>query len=274
MRLFPSLLVVALGAAPARADASNSLLAVSPDGARLLAANTDAGTVSVVDLRARRQVHEIPAGDHPEGTAWAGPVGLVTVYGDDTLLFLDADRGRVSHTLKVDDEPYGVVATRDGRTAYVTHDYPGTVSVIDVPGRRVARTFKVGSGCRGVALSADEKTLYVSEFFTANLVAVDAATGAVSDRWEAFGSDNLARNVVLHPTRPKAYLAHIRSRVTAFDARGSIFPQLSICDLWAKPAGAKRRRSIALDTFNGVIITTNPWEVAFQPGRVEVVRRV
>ena len=41
---------------------------------------------------------------------------------------------KIVHTLPVADEPYGVDATRDGTRAYVTHDYPGTVSEIDVPG--------------------------------------------------------------------------------------------------------------------------------------------
>ena len=257
----------ALFACPVFAGPSNSLIDVSPDGKRLVVANTDNGTVTVVDLKARRAVCEVAAGDHPEGTAWvgSGPLALVTVYGDDAVLFLDAEQKKVVYRLPVADEPYGVVATKDGRFAYVTHDYPGTVSEIDVAARKVTREFKVGAGCRGIALANDEKTLYVTEFFTANLVAVDRDSGKVTDRWEAFGSDNLARHVVLHLTRPKAYLTHIRSRVTAFDARGSIFPQLSMCDLVTKPAGEKRRRSIALDTYNGVYIVTNPWEAALSP---------
>ena len=267
MRVTIAALLAVLAVSPASAGSSNSLMDVSPDGKRLLVANTDSGTVSIVDLAARESVAELPAGDHPEGTAWAGngPIGLVTVYGDDTVLFVDADQKKVVHTLKVDDEPYGVVTTADGKFAYVTHDYPGTISEIDIAARKVTRTFPAGTGVRGIALGNDEQTLYVSEFFTADLVAVDRESGEVTDRWEAYSSDNLARHVVLHPKRPKAYLAHIRSRITAFDARGSIFPQLSFCDLWDKPDGEKRRRSLALDTFNNVYVVTNPWETALSP---------
>ena len=252
-------------AAPAFAGSSNSLLDVSPDGARLLVANTDTGTVTVVDLKARKPVWETPAGDHPEGVAWAGGLALVTVYGDDKLLFLDPAQQKVLYKMPVADEPYGVVATRDGQFAYVTHDYPGTVTEVHVAARKAARTFQVGPGCRGIALSNDEKTLYVTEFHTGTLVAVDRETGAVTDRWPGDAQDNLARHVVLHPTRGKAYLSHIRSRVTAFDASGSIFPQLSFCDLVPAKEGAKRRRSRALDTYNGVYVVTNPWEAAVSP---------
>ncbi|MFO0851948.1 MAG: c-type cytochrome [Gemmataceae bacterium] len=249
------------------AGSSNSLLDVSPDGKRLLVANTDSGTVTVVDLATRQKVCELPAGDHPEGVAWVagGPLAVATVYGDDKLVFLDTAKKAVVGTLAVADEPYGVVTTKDGKFAYVSHDYPGTVSEIDLTARTVARTFKVGAGCRGIALSNDEKTLYVAEFFTANLLAVDRSSGKVVDRWDGFSSDNLCRHVTLHPTRPKAYLSHTRSRVTAFDARGSVFPQLSFCDLWTRTDGEKRRRSVALDTYNNVSVVTNPWEAALSP---------
>src|SRR5262245_7368522 len=110
----------------ARAGASNSLMDVSPDGARLVVANTAPGSVSVVDLKGRKLLCEVPVGDHPEGAAWVGngPLAIVTVWGDDRLIFLDADAGKVAFTLNVGDEPYGVVVTRDGKRAYVTHDYP------------------------------------------------------------------------------------------------------------------------------------------------------
>lgn len=253
--------------APAFAGSSNSLLDVSPDGSRLLVANTDTGSITVVDLKTRKPLCEIPAGDHPEGVAWVGngPLALATVYGDDMVLFLDADQKKVVHTLKVADEPYGVVTTRDGKFAYVTHDYPGTVSEIDIAARKVSRTFKVGNDCRGIALANDEATLYVTEFFSGALVAVDRAKGQVVDRWQGDPQDNLARHVVLHPKRPKAYLSHIRSRVTHFDASGSIFPHLSFCDLVPAKEGEKRRRSRALDTYNGVYVVTNPWEAALSP---------
>lgn len=265
MRLLAILFATLTLTVAARAGSSNSLLDVSADGKRLLVANTDSGTVTVVNIADRGVQCELPAGDHPEGVAWAGPVGLVTVYGDDRVLFLDADKKAVTHILQVDDEPYGIVTTRDGKTAFVSHDYPGSVSVLDVTSKKVTRTIKVGENCRGLALSHDERTLYVSEFFTAKLLAVDVASGKVTDRWAGYESDNLARHVVLHPTRPKAYLSHLRSNVTFFTARGSIFPEMSICDLWERPAGEKRRRTIALDTFNGVRVMANPWESAFSP---------
>jgi YVTN family beta-propeller protein len=261
-----SLLLLLIAPAVAFAGASNSLLDVSPDGKLLAVANTDSGTVSVVDLKSRKKLNEFPCGDHPEGVAWASESGifLATVYGDDRVLFYDAAKGHV-FSLAVDDEPYGIVTTKDGKFAYVSHDYPGTISEIDIAARKVTRKFTAGPGARGLAISNDEKTLYVTEFFTAKLNAIDISSGKLTDSWSGYESDNLARHVVLHPKRPKAYVMHIRSRTTHHEARSSIFPHLSICDLWTKPEGEKRRRSLSFDTYNDVYVVTSPWEAALSP---------
>jgi hypothetical protein len=93
---------------------------------------------------------------------------------------------------------------------------------------------------------------------------VDVRTGRVVDSWKGQSLDNLCRNVVVNPRRPKAYLSHIRSKVTVTNGNGSIFPHLSICDL-VEPNGTKRRTSLALDTYNNVYVVTNPWEAALSP---------
>ncbi|MFN4259367.1 MAG: c-type cytochrome [Gemmataceae bacterium] len=245
------------------AGTSNSLMDVSPDGSLLIVANADNGTVSVVDTAARKVLHEISVGDKPEGTCWVGnsPIAAVTIYREDKIVFVDARAGKVMEELKVTTEPYGIVADAAGARAWVTHEYPGTVSEIDLEKRRVAREFSVGSFPRGLALSPDESRLYVTEFYTGILHAVDLKTGTVVDSWKGHTTDNLCRNVVIHPRRPKAYLSHIRSKITVIDGSGSIFPQLSICTL-TPDEGGKRRTSIGLDSYNHLFVPTNPWEAA------------
>jgi YVTN family beta-propeller protein len=252
-------------AASALGGTSNSLMDVSPDGSLLLMANTDNGSVTVVDTAARKALREIKVGDRPEGVTWIGkgPLAVATLYRDDALAFIDTAAGRVVQKLPVADEPYGIVATRDGKRAYITHEYPGTVSEIDLEGKRVLRQMKVGSMVRGIALAPDEKSAYVTEFYTAILHKLDLASGKVVDSWKGHSADNLSRNVVVHPRRPKAYLSHIRSKIEVVDSSGSIFPHLSIVDL--APGPGKRRTSIGMDTYNGVYVVTNPWEAALSP---------
>ncbi len=256
------------------AGSSNSLLDVTSDGKRLLVANADNGSITVIDATANKALREIAVGDKPEGVAWIGngPLAAVNVYNEDIIAFVDTEAGKIVEKLRVADEPYGIVVTKDSSRAYVTHEYPGTVSEIDLGKRKVLREMKAGDMVRGLALSPDEKRLYVTEFYTGMLVALDRETGEVVDRWKGQSSDNLCRNVVVHPRRPKAYLSHIRSKIEVIDGSGSIFPQLSVCDLVPPPSstpvpggdkrGGKRRTSFGMDSFNGVYVVTNPWEAA------------
>src|SRR5207245_10800382 len=131
-------------------------------------------------------------------------------------VFLYAQNGPIIKILTVPDQPYGIIANKAGTMAWVTHEYPGLVSQIDLQTLTVTDTVKVGAFIRGLALSPDESRLYVTEYHTAILHAVDLRPNgrrAVVDSWKGQSFDNLCRNVVVHPHRPKAYLSHIRSKI-------------------------------------------------------------
>jgi YVTN family beta-propeller protein len=257
--------IVLASAPPALANTSNSLLDVSRDGKQLLAANADNGSVTVVDTAAQKVVREIEVGRKPEGVTWIGngPLAAVTCYHDAQIVIFNADNGTLINKLNVAPEPYGIVADKAGKRLWVTHEYPGLVSEIDVEKVAVQRELKAGSMVRGVALSPDEKRIYVSEFYTGRLIALDLAAGTVADAWQGQSTDNLARHVLVHPLRPKAYLSHIRSIINVIDGGGSIFPQLSVCDL--RPGEGKRRVAFSMDTYNGVYVVTNSWEADLSP---------
>jgi len=176
-------------------------------------------------------------------------------------VFVDAEKGQVLEKLKVANEPYGIVSNKSGAKAWVTHEYPGLVSEVDLATRRVVREMKAGANPRGIALSPDESRVYVTDFYSAMLHAVDLKKGEVVDSWKGHSTDNLCRNVVLNPRRPKAYLSHIRSKIDTADGNGSIFPHMSVCSL-VPPNDTKRRTSLAMDTYNNVYVVTNPWEAA------------
>ncbi len=248
-----------------QAGTSNSLMDLSSDGKLLAVANSDNASVTIVDTIARKALKEIPVGEKPQGITWIGDTSriAVTIYDERAIVFVDTQMGKVVNKLLVDAEPYGIVADKSGRRAWVTHEYPGLVSEIDLESMKVARIMKAGSFLRGVALSPDEKRLYVTEFYTGVLKAIDLVSGGTVDSWKGHSTDNLCRNVVLHPRRPKAYLPHIRSMVTVNHGAGSIFPQLSICDL--RPGKESRRTAFGMDTFNSVYVVNNPWEAALSP---------
>ena len=244
---------------------SNSMLAVSSDGKLLATANRDNGSVSIVDLTNRTAAREIPVGLHPESVAFLGDskTVAVTVYGDDVVKLLDAETGKVERTIDVPDEPYGLAAADDGKRLYITCEYPGQVLEYDVEQKKILRTIDAGSMLRGIALSEPQQRLYVTEYLTTTVIAVSLETGEVVDRWPGTASENLARQIVVHPRRTKAYVPHIRSRTTVDKGEGAIVPFVTVVD--TEGGRGRRRKPIAMDGLHSVFVVANPWEVALSP---------
>jgi YVTN family beta-propeller protein len=247
------------------AGSSNSLIDISTDGALLATANRDNGTVSIVDLATSKVVHEITVGHKPEGVSFLGASHSLaaTAYADDIVAVLDADAGKVMKTIPVFDEPYGVVATRDGARVYVSLEYPGQVVEIDPAAGAVVRTFSAGEFPRGIALSNDERRLFVTGYLTGGVVAIDVESGKIIDQWQGTLSENLARQIAVHPRLPRAYVPHIRSRVTVNRGEGSVVPFVSVIDL--NPGEGRRRKPVPMDSFVSTNVVANPWEVAISP---------
>ena len=251
----------------AEGGTSNSLMDVSADGRLLACSNRDSGTVTIVDLKKKEKVFEILVGVKPEGVTFLGDTHrlAVAVYGIDQVIFLDADSDAAQKTesTQVFDEPYGVVSNGTGSRIYVTLDFPGRVIEIDTSSHKITREIDAGRFVRGMAISSDEKRLFITEFYTSLVKAIDIQSWEVVDQWAGTGTDNISRQITLNPKRPKAYLTHIRSRVTAVHGSGSIFPYLSVVD--TLEGEGKRRTRIPVDSVFNSQITSNPWEVAVSP---------
>tara|TARA_B100000676_G_C18092015_1_gene860934 strand:- start:2997 stop:4841 length:1845 start_codon:yes stop_codon:yes gene_type:complete len=247
------------------AGISNSLMDISADGTLLICSNRDSGTATVVDLKTSNILHEIPVGKHPEGVSFVGSSKLaaVAIYDEDKIVFIDTTKGELVRTIEVFDEPYGIVSTTDGKRLYVTLDFPGQVLELDPVTGKTLRTFKVGPFTRGVALRSDESKLYVVQYYNALVSQISLENGKVTDQWSGSRTDNLARQLVTHPTREKVYVSHIRSKITSIHGQGSIFPYVSVVD--SVPGEERRRKRIPMDAFVNNQVTANPWEVDITP---------
>lgn len=250
---------------PLPAGSSSSLLDISTDGKLLACSNRDSGTVTVLQLDTRAKVHEVRVGKKPEGVSFVGGSHLlaVAVYGDDKVVLVDADAGKVRSEVEVFDEPYGVVSDAAGEFLYVSLDYPGEVLKLDARAGKIVEQVPVGEFLRGLALSEREGRLYVTEYYTGIVKALDLKSKKVVDRWEGPSSDNLARQIALHPTRPKAYVPHIRSRVRVAEGTGSVVPFVSVIDTAA--GEGKRRQGMPMDSFLNNFVVANPWELTLSP---------
>lgn len=262
---FALLAILLATASPLFSGSSNSLLDISSDGRYLACSNRDSGTVTVVDLSAGKNLHEVKVGSKPEGVSFLGGSYTLAVaaYASDKIVFVDVANGETLGETEVFDEPYGVVSNRNGSKLFITLDYPGQVVEIDPATRKMLRTIGSGKFLRGAAISSDDSRLFVTEYYTGSVLAFETTSGQHIDTWPGTGNDNLARQIAIHPSRPKAYVSHIRSRVTAVHGEGSIFPYVSIIDTGV--VDGTRRKRVPMDAFIGNRVTANPWEAAVSP---------
>lgn len=270
VRRFPALwlglLTAAIGGSVADASSSSSLMQISADGTLLVCTNRDNGTATVIDLANRQKRHEIKLGLHPEGVTFIGDGThcAACVYGDDKIVFFDAATGKQTGAVDVFDEPYGIVSSPDGRRVYACLEFPGRILEIDPEAKEVVREFPGGKFPRGLAITADGKTLYATEYLTGTVRAFDLAAAKEIRNWPGSTMDNLARQIVLHPTLDRAYLPHIRSKTNVAQGAGSIFPYVAVLD--TDPEGDERpRKRIPMDSFRSVLVTANPWECELSP---------
>ncbi|HUG17691.1 MAG TPA: hypothetical protein VMM56_01865 [Planctomycetaceae bacterium] len=264
--LFVALVIGAVLSSRLEASSSSSLMQISSDGKLLVCTNRDNGTASVVDLATRQKLREITLGLHPEGVTFLGDSTkcATCVYGDDAIIFFDAATGEIEGRVDVFDEPYGIVSSPDGSKVYACLDYPGQLVEIDAAARKILATHQLGKFPRGLAISADGNLIYATEYYTGNVISFDLRTKKLADEWTGVKTDNLARQIVLHPTLDRAYVPHIRSKVDVAHGEGSIFPYVAVIKTKSEPDDSKRKR-IPMDSFRGVTVTANPWECEVSP---------
>ncbi|QDT31316.1 Cytochrome c551 peroxidase precursor [Thalassoglobus polymorphus] len=247
----------------ASAGTSNSLMDISTDGTLLVCSNRDSGTLSVIDLKTKRKLHEVQVGRHPECVTFVGESYdvAVAIYGEDRIDFVNAKSGKKTGSLDVFDEPYSVVSNADGSRLWATLEYPGEVIEIDPAKKAIVRQVQAGSFLRGLALHDDE--LLVTEYFTGIVKSIDVKNFEVVHEWTGSKEDNICRQITVHPTWSKAYLPHQRSLTEVSHGSGSIFPYLGIVNTDVHDKSVRKRKQ--MDSFRGTYVVANPWEVAISP---------
>jgi len=157
------LLWTALSAEEPKYRSPNHLV-VSPDGRFAYAVNQTADSISVLDIRARTAIDEMPVGPRPSHADISPDGRLLYVsnqYGDRVEVVNLKDR-RVVRALEAEHEPYGVTLSPDGKKLYVAESISDTVSIFDTRnGKRLSRAHS-GRGPRFIARTSDGSKLLVS----------------------------------------------------------------------------------------------------------------
>jgi YVTN family beta-propeller protein len=146
----------------------------SPDGRWFVNTNQHADSVTVIDTQAMcvartLRVDHLPAGIQISRDGRylfvASHVGTISVF--------DTDEWRLIKKVKSGAGAHEMVATRDGRTIFVTNRYEDTTSAFDVASQRVVAKFPVPGGPDMPMLSADGAHLWVSGRFKDTTSVVD-----------------------------------------------------------------------------------------------------
>ncbi len=140
------------------------MLAITRDGRRGYTANVGPGTVSVLDLEARKTLAVIPV---------SGEVQRISLSPDDKLVFtsdqtspqlvaIDTATNQIRHRVQLPAPGYGTAATRDGHWLLVAIPKSNQVTVVDLGSMKVADTIDVPRAPQEVLVRPDGKAAYVS----------------------------------------------------------------------------------------------------------------
>ncbi len=171
------------------------MLAISSDGKRGYTANVGPGTVSVLDLKARKTLAIIPISKTTQ---------RISVSRDDSMVFtsdqteprlavIDTATNKVKTWVTLPGTGYGTASTRDGRWLLVAIPSKDEVAVVDLKSMKVARTIAVPKAPQEVLVRPDGKVAYVSSMVEGRVGAIDLVGWKVQDVIVAGkGADGLA----------------------------------------------------------------------------------
>jgi YVTN family beta-propeller protein len=127
---------------------------VSPDGKVLWAANSDDGTVSVIDIATKKVVQTIDPKTKSANRLKFTPDGrfvLISQLRGDDLVVMDARTRHPIKRINLGHPSEGILMDPDGSRAFVAVSRGNYVSVIDLKSLRVAGRISTGEGPDGMA---------------------------------------------------------------------------------------------------------------------------
>ena len=170
-----------VGAIPTHQDQSH-MLAISHDGLRGYTANVGPGTVSVLDLKARKFVTTIPIAKTTQRISISNDDSMVFTADQDKprLAVIDTATDKIRNWVQLSSPGYGSASTNDGRLLLVTLPTAGSLEVVDLASMKAIRTIKIGPKPQEVLVRPDGKVAYVSCYGGHQVAVVDLSTWQVT----------------------------------------------------------------------------------------------
>ena len=164
-------------------DRSPVDLAVSADESWLVTANQTSDSISLVRVSDAAVLDEVSVGRRPVAISLspAGNKGAVSCNYSGEIFLFDVVGEKLANLrkIRVGFQPYDLVISHDGATAYVALAAAAQVAVVDLEECVVVDRIDVGPWPRYLALSPDGKTLAVNSNGDAAIWVIDTATREV-----------------------------------------------------------------------------------------------
>jgi DNA-binding beta-propeller fold protein YncE len=157
------------------------MFVVSHDGRRGYTANVGPGTVSVLDLDARKLVTVIPVADATQRIC-ISPDDRIVITADQVnpkLVVIDTAKNEVSGAIELPGVGYGTTFTPDGRKLLACLPRARKLAVVDVATRAVERTIDVPRSPQSVLVEPGGAMAFVTCDASQQVAAIDTATWQV-----------------------------------------------------------------------------------------------
>jgi YVTN family beta-propeller protein len=175
-------------------QAESHMVALSHDGRSGYTANVGPGTVSVLDLAARKTKTVIPVAQH---------IQRISITPDDRWVFtsdtqkprlavIDTAKNALDHWITLPSLGYGSAVTADGKWLLVAMPQADSVAVIDLATFQVVKTVGVGKSPQEVLIRPDGKAAYVSCNANHQISAIQLSDWSVKSLEAGKGADGLA----------------------------------------------------------------------------------
>lgn len=171
------------------------MLAISHDGRRGYTANVGPGTVSVLDIKARKQIAVIPISKTTQRISISHDDKMVFTSDQVTpqLAVIDTATNKIKAWVPLPAAGYGTASTKDGRWLLVAVQKLNQVAVVDLSAMKVTRTIEVPRAPQEIVITPDGHTAYVSCNASAKVAAIDLESWKVTKLIDAGkGADGLA----------------------------------------------------------------------------------
>ena len=175
-----------LGSVPTGQHESH-MLAITHDGKRGYTSNVHVGTISVLDLEARRTLTVIHVSPHAQRIALSVDDRWVFT-ADQTqpqLAVIDTTTNEVTKWIPLEGLAYGTGATLDGKWLLVTLPKQGKVAVVDLSSMSVVRSVDVPKSPQEVLVRPDNQVAYVSCHESKKVAAINLQTWKVDQLIDA-----------------------------------------------------------------------------------------